>query len=180
MDKVANTAGTYYAYLKTWYRKARRPFRFELLSVAKGKTGCRSFLCEAKKLVSMRSYDILYLDPPYNERSYWGYYHLPETIASEGKPAIRGKSGIPLLGKLTSDFNKPHQARDAFMDLLKVARFKLLAFHYSDDGLITPKEIRKILAPYGKIERYVLKSRGYTTEKVTRAVDHRLYLVSRA
>ncbi|MBO4999016.1 MAG: HAD hydrolase family protein [Lachnospira sp.] len=30
-DNVANTAGTYYAYLKEYYRKAKRPFKFKLL-----------------------------------------------------------------------------------------------------------------------------------------------------
>ena len=35
-DACANTAGTYYAYLKTWYRKALRPFSLELLEVPVG------------------------------------------------------------------------------------------------------------------------------------------------
>jgi adenine-specific DNA-methyltransferase len=31
VDKVANTAGTYYAFLKKWHRKALNDFRFELI-----------------------------------------------------------------------------------------------------------------------------------------------------
>lgn len=31
MDKVANTAGTYYAYLKGWYRKSSKSFSYEFI-----------------------------------------------------------------------------------------------------------------------------------------------------
>lgn len=36
-DNVANTAGTYYAYLKEYYRKAKKPFKFKILPVTVGK-----------------------------------------------------------------------------------------------------------------------------------------------
>jgi adenine-specific DNA-methyltransferase len=76
MDRVANTAGTYYAYLKSWHRKALLPFRFELIRPAKGNPDCSSVLADAKDLVASRKFDILYLDPPYNERSYSTYLYV--------------------------------------------------------------------------------------------------------
>jgi len=177
MDKVANTAGTYYAYLKSWYRKALRPFRFELLPYTHGNTACHSLLCEAKYTVSLRPFDVLYLDPPYNERCYAKYYHLPETIALGEIPKTHGKSGMPDTVKTTSNFNKPGKARRELEELLENTRFRLLAFHYSDNGLITPIEVRQILASYGKAEEYILDSNGYTTARSPRTVQHRLYLV---
>ncbi|MHC4496206.1 MAG: DNA adenine methylase, partial [Planctomycetota bacterium] len=91
MDKIANTAGTYYAYLKDWYRKALRPFRFELLRPVSGSPDCRSLLSRAEDLVNKAEFDILYLDPPYNQRSYSRYYHLPETLARAEAPRVYGK-----------------------------------------------------------------------------------------
>lgn len=64
MDRVANTAGTYYAYLKHWYRKARQPFRFSLIPHASGSRPCRAYLADARDLVARRHFDVLYLDPP--------------------------------------------------------------------------------------------------------------------
>ena len=84
MDRVANTAGTYYAYLKTWYRKSLYPFRFDLIRPTRGKSRCRSLLGDARSIVSERHFDVLYLDPPHNIRRYSGYYHLPETICRAG------------------------------------------------------------------------------------------------
>lgn len=178
MDKVANTAGTYYAYLKTWHRKAIRPFSFEMVLPTPGNPNCHSFLFEAKKLVALREFDILYLDPPYNERNYARYYHLPETIAVGGTPEVRGKSGIPDSLDLSSDFNKPGQANKALQDLLRTAKFRLLALHYSDSGLTKPRDIRDILACYGEVEEHILESKGYTTTRISRTVKQRLYLVS--
>jgi adenine-specific DNA-methyltransferase len=177
MDKVANTAGTYYAYLKKWYRKALLPFRFELIPPTSGSPECRSFLEEAKDLVSRSKFDVLYLDPPYNQRSYSRYYHLPETIARAEAPQVFGKAGIPSSDRPSSSFNKPMMAKRALEELLSNARFRLLVFHYSDDGLISSEDIRTMLNKYGQPNEYVLDSVGYTTKKTVRNIKHRLFVV---
>ena len=42
----------------------------------------------SNKLIEQISGDILYLDPPYNERQYLPNYHLLETIAKYDNPII--------------------------------------------------------------------------------------------
>jgi len=177
MDRVANTAGTYYAYLKSWHRKALKPFRFELIPITRGAKKCGCFLTEAEDLVSMRSYDVLYLDPPFNERSFCSYYHLPESIASCKEPDVHGKSGIPLKQRSNSDFNRPALAAAALEIVLKHARFKLLVFHYSERGLIPVSEIQHILRCMGKTKEFRIQSKGYTTSHSSRTVEQVLYLV---
>ncbi len=179
IDRVANTAGTYYAYLKTWYRKALLQFRFDLIPPTVGNPDSRCFLTEAKHLVSMRSFDILYLDPPYNQRSYAHYYHLPETLAMRKAPKVYGCSGISSSVKTKSCFNKSTLACKALEELLENARFRLLVFHYSDDGIIQRKELRRILAPLGTIKEIILDSKGYTTTTKSRNIKHRLYIIEK-
>lgn len=180
MDKVANTAGTYYAYLKTWYRKAKKPFRFQLIQPTPGSSQCRACLCDATQLVAGSHFDILYLDPPYNERCYAGYYHLPETIALGKTPHPQGKSGVPRSQRTISLFNRPGTASSALVDLLDRASFDLLAFHYSDKGLIPRVRIQSLLKQYGTVEEILLDTRGYTTSSRSRMINHRLYLVHHA
>jgi len=177
MDRVANTAGTYYAYLKNWYRKALKPFEFELLSYTPGNLNCKCFLCDAVDLVKRFECDILYLDPPYNERSYADYYHLPETIANDRTAIVRGKSGIPDTKRLKSAFNQRNEALEALENILDVARFRLLVFHYSDDGILSPNELKNLFYQFGYISEYVIDSVGYTNKSKSRLVKHRLYLV---
>jgi len=177
MDKVANTAGTYYAYLKKWHRKALKDFRFEFIlsDISKGKGHC--FHEPANTLVKRQKFDVLYLDPPYNERSYAHYYHLPETMALETTPKVHGMSGIPKNISNTSEYNSPQKANCALIDLLNNARFSLLIFHYADNGIITPREVRDVLCSFGPIEDYILEGKGYTTKNKPRKTKHHLYLV---
>ena len=180
MDRVANTAGTYYAHLKQWYRKAAKPFQFQLISPTKGPGNCRAYLCDAKDLVALHDFDILYLDPPYNQRCYAGYYHLPETIALGLTPQVHGKAGIPCRQRPKSAFNNPSQALDALAELLDRASFKLAVLHYSDDGILRPNKLRDLLRHYGTVDEKTIGASGYTTEHKTRSIQQRLYLIAHA
>ncbi len=180
IDKVANTAGTYYAYLKEWNRKALRPFHFQLIPCTRGNADCHCFLAKADELVTKRDFDILYLDPPYNDRSYSQYYHLPESIAMQETPKTHGKSGMPDNARASSEFNRFGGASKALERLLARSRFRLAVFHYSDNGILTTKQIRDILTAYGRIKEYYIDSQGYTTSKARRIIKHHVYVVKHA
>jgi adenine-specific DNA-methyltransferase len=180
MDAVANTAGTYYAYLKNYHRKSRVPFRFKLLRPTCGIRACYSIYGDAHNLVSSQAFDVLYLDPPYNRRSYAHYYHLPETVAQGSPVPVHGKSGIPNKVGPSSAFNRYSEVSKALKALLDASRFRLLAFHYSDAALLPPKEVHNLLSSYGRVEKFTLRGKGYTTVPAHRTTDHALYLVSRA
>lgn len=62
VDRVANTAGTYYAHLKKWTPKAKRPFQIVPLPTTSGPPGCTATLADALSLASSRPWDVLYLD----------------------------------------------------------------------------------------------------------------------
>lgn len=163
-DKVANTAGTYYGYLKQFDRRALKEFRFAMLPVVRGKTSY-SLKTDAIELVSNCKCDVLYLDPPYNERNYARYYHLPETIAAGVVPIPSGKSGVfRLEGEKTSEYNKKNHALEAFKELIDHADAKCIIFHYTDYGLIRIEDARKILSSYGTVEKECyFNSKGYST-----------------
>lgn len=179
VDKVANTAGTYYAYLKHWYRKALRPFVFELIPTTTGNGKGKAFHEEALSLVSRREFDLLYLDPPYNERCYASYYHLPETLAEHTEPEVAGKAGVPLNRKFKkSPFTVRALATDAFEQILDNAQFRYLFVQYSDDGIIPRSTMRCMLRKYGSLSEKRIKAKGYTTTSRPRVDFHRLLLVS--
>ena len=180
MDRVSNTAGTYYAYLKTWYRKSLYPFRFQLIRPTRGTSRCKSLFGDARSIVSESHFDVLYLDPPHNSRRYSGYYHLPETICRAGAPRIHGLAGIPDRPGIRSDYNSPRLALNALSTLLQTSSFRLLIFHYADDGLIPPTEIRQLLSTLGELSETVISAPGYTSTSRSRQVEQRLYCVKNA
>ncbi len=180
MDRVANTAGTYYAYLKKWHRKALNNFTFKLIKPIPKQVKAYCYLEPALDLVQRRHFNVLYLDPPYNERSYARYYHLPETIALQTNPIVTGKSGMPERFHISSDFNRPSKAKTALVNLLNVASFDLLVFHYADTGLISQNEVQQCLASFGTVEDCYITSKGYTTRSASRNINHHIYFISNA
>lgn len=180
MDLVANTAGTYYAYLKQLTRKATKCFEFRLLKPISGNLVCRSFIRNANELVRMYDYDILYLDPPYNGRNYQRYYHLPENIASKCVPQpLENKSGVYIQNSLMSDFNLKTKGIAALQDIIDNGQYKCVVFHYTDDGLIPQNSIRKILSCIGHVEEQYFSTRAYSTSTDSKTTKHHLYKVIR-
>lgn len=162
-DKVANTAGTYYAHLKQLDRRAAKKFKFSVLHCTKGPKSY-SFNIDAEQVVKRGKCDVLYLDPPYNERNYAAYYHLPETIATGCVPIPKGKSGIYRANKYLSAFNKKDIATKAFEKIVRNASCKCIIFHYTDTGLIDMNDARDILSSVGDIViDYYIDSKGYNT-----------------
>jgi len=177
MDKVANTAGTYYAFLKNWHRKALNDFKFEFIAPVPADTDAYCFNEDALALVKRQFFDVIYLDPPYNERSYSHYYHLPETIAHEATPRVHGLSGIPDRTSRTSKFNSPKEAKQSLEELLSASSCNLLVFHYADNGIIPKDDVEMILSSYGAVESFYIDSKGYSTKLKSRTTQHHLYMV---
>jgi adenine-specific DNA-methyltransferase len=181
VDVVANTAGTYYAYLKRYDRKAKKDFIFKLIAPVKGKHSGKSFNCDALQLVKQADFDILYLDPPYNERKYHAYYHLPETIANCVRPKLTGHAGLAKWsGSITSNFYHSKSALNSLEEILRHANFKILIFHYCDKGLIQPNILQKLFKRFKYIVEMNLENLGYTTKKTNRKSFNHLYILSNA
>lgn len=176
-DRVANTAGTYYAYLKRWHRKALQSFDFVLIPPTSGLRPCRTLVADASELVARRSWDVLYLDPPFNARRYGRYYHLPETLAGNSDYEVTGRAGMPARATPASDFYTPGKAAHALRELLDDADCRLLVLHYAPDGLIPEQVILDELEQRGTVTRWDLTARGYTTRKSPRSSQHHLYLM---
>lgn len=179
MDKVANTAGTYYAYLKSWYRKALKPFVFKMITPIEGKQECHSYFKDAVSMIKTVSADILYLDPPYNERSYGSYYHLPETIARGKVPKPKGKSGVFTYQNTRSGFNNKSGSISELEQIINFSNAKCVIFHYTDKGLIPYEKIMNIFSSIGKVEEYYFDCKGYCTKSTLERSQHHIYKVIR-
>lgn len=177
LDRVANTAGTYYAHLKSWYRKAMRPFEFRLEQPVRGLHRGHARLLDAAALAKKQPWTILYLDPPYNTRSYAGYYHFPESLATGYRGPVRGAAGIPDRELPRSRFSTASTALSSLADLIEAANWEVLLFHYSDDGLISPGPLRRLLRKFGSVSERTLHATGYSTRS-NRSTRHRLYVVT--
>jgi adenine-specific DNA-methyltransferase len=163
-DAVANTTGVYAAFVKSWQPNARRRLKLRVPEVLPG-NGCRAAQKDALDLVSdLEPFDLLYLDPPYNNRQYPGYYHIPELIAEgwfEGEPELRGKTGLTPDDAKRSDWSRAGKCEEAFETLVATARWRHVVMSYNDEGIIPEATIRRVLKEHGRRETYRRYSRSY-------------------
>lgn len=157
-SKVANIAGVYGAYLKTWDSRAVKPMRFIPVEQTDKKA-----LFEAEvhnktieELINNISGDILYLDPPYTSTQYAGQYHLLETIAKYDNPQIFGKGGLRNTAETASSWSRKGEVEVTFEKIIAKAKFRHIILSYSTDGLMSETYIENVLKRYGKTETYKL------------------------
>lgn len=142
---VSNITGTYGAYLKKWDKRALKHFELQRLEVYDNKQRNICYNEDANDLIRKISGDILYIDPPYNERQYLPNYHVLETIAKNDKPNVAGVTGIRDYSGQKSKYCMKSQVYEAFKDLLSNADFKHIIISYSNDGLLTQNQIEELL-----------------------------------
>lgn len=149
IDKVANTASVYGAFLKHIKLSAQKKMQLELLPYVEGISGV-VYNQNINDLIKEISGDILYLDPPYNARQYSANYHVLETIAKYDNPLLTGKSGLRNYSHQKSAYCSKRTVEQVFEELIKNANFKYIFLSYNNEGLMNLNDIKIIMQKYGK------------------------------
>ena len=164
IDKCANTASVYGAFLKKLKKSASKQMELMPLPIMHGKVDCKVYNEDISELIKNVSGDILYLDPPYNARQYCSNYHLLETIAKYDNPVIKGKTGLRDYSEQKSVFCVKDKVADAFAELIKNANFKYIFLSYNNEGLMSFDTIEKIMKKYGKYKVYMQQHRRFKAD----------------
>ena len=164
IDKYANTASVYGAFLKHTKKSAERNFRLELLPVINGKKG-KAYNENISTLIKKISGDVLYLDPPYNARQYSANYHVLETIAKYDNPVLHGKTGLRDYTNQKSEFCSSKTAENVFRNLIADADFKYIFLSYNNEGIMPLEAIKKIMSEFGEYQCYTKQYRRFKADK---------------
>ena len=118
---------------------------------------------ELSKELSSLKFDIVYLDPPYNQHQYGSNYHLLNTIAYNDKPDVN--KNININGKKTnksairkdwirtkSSFCYKNSAVRDFSEIIRNINSDYILISYSTDGIIPFDDMLKIISSKGKID----------------------------
>jgi adenine-specific DNA-methyltransferase len=183
-DAVANTAGVYAAYIKSWQSNALRGLRLRLPAIGASPRPARSRRgrCEAHQgdvsalAPDLGRFDLLYLDPPYNTRQYSAYYHVPELIAKGwfgDPPVLRGKTGL-LSDAKKSEWSTRAGCVAALDHLLAATDADHVVLSYNSEGIIPEPEIQSIFRAHGRPGTYQRLTRKYQRYRSDRpsAVRH--------
>mgnify|MGYP002524680008 FL=1 len=141
------------------------PISLKELPLYNGKNGYVSML-DANEFViknKNKKFDLVYLDPPYNQHQYGSNYHLLNTIALWDKPKIN--KNIYINGKKTdkggirkdwiktkSDYCYKKTAKNSLINLLENINANHIVMSYSTDGIIEFDDLISILENKGDLK----------------------------
>lgn len=163
---VSNISGTYGAYHKEWDKRTFKKFELIELEVINNGKQNTCYQKDGVDLLNEINGDILYIDPPYNERQYLPNYHLLETAAKYDNPTLKGITGQRAYGEnQKSDFCSSKTVLNAFDSLMSKAKFKHIILSYNTDGIMSVKDIESIMKKYGKPETFEVNYIDYRRYK---------------
>ena len=148
-DRVDSTAGVQMAYLKAW---SARSYQDLVLRVPDVLPQAAAGHGEAHQLDAMdfaRRFDadIAYLDPPYNQHSYLGNYHIWESLVRWDQPEVYGVACKRRdCRDRPSVFNSRPRFAGTFRELLSALRAGTLIVSFSNEGFLTRAEMESLLS----------------------------------
>lgn len=163
---ISNITGVYGAYLKHWDNRTYKDLKLEHPLLIDNGLKNHCYNQDANELITEIEADLLYCDPPYNERQYLPNYHVLETIAKYDYPAIKGVTGMREYGdEEKSLYSSKKEAIKAFDDLIKKAKCKNILVSYNNEGILKTNEIEEVLKKYGKETTFRLYEYPYRRYK---------------
>lgn len=179
----ANISGVYAAFQKQWDPRAVKRLLLRPIDIIDNGLANESYCQDGVTLTDNIDVDILYLDPPYNERQYAPNYHLLETIARYDDPPIRGISGMRDYSSQKSRFCNRKTALIDLEKIVSTAKYRHFVLSYNSEGIMPRDKILEILEKYGRsrvveftYNRFKSNSRG--TSATIKTVKEQLYILN--
>ncbi|PDW04256.1 DNA adenine methylase [Candidatus Viridilinea mediisalina] len=116
------------------------------------------------------SFDLVYIDPPYNQHPYGSNYFMLNLIATYERPvSYSNVSGIPN-NWTRSPFNKPQLAKQALLSIISKIKTKYFLISYNSEGFVQKDEFIADLRKFGVLT--ILESQ-YNTYRASRNLVQR-------
>lgn len=180
----SNIAGVYAAFQKHWDPRALKPLTLKTIELVKNTHDNKVFNADSMDLLDDIDVDILYLDPPYNERQYAPNYHILETISKYDNPSLKGVTGMRDYSNQKSRFCRANTALEDLDKIASTAKFKYLVLSYNSEGIMPQDKIIETLQKYGqvKLEQFEyarFKSNNNGLAKTKKTVFEQLYILTK-
>jgi adenine-specific DNA-methyltransferase len=175
MDKVANTSCVYGAYLKAFKGSALKSvllipihMRDSFAFNSKSKSGSVGTVYNMKAEDLCRTdkhFDVVYMDPPYNQRQYSANYSPLNYIALyDSAIVLTGKTGL-IANYNRSDFCSKVKVKNAFKLLLDNIKCSYLFISYNNEGLLSCDELKEILETYGDLTLHKIPYKKFKAQQ---------------
>jgi len=149
-DRVDSTCGLQMAYLKQWSARSHGRLTLRVPDLLDGPG--HALQCDASEAVATQAFDLVYLDPPYNQHRYLGNYHVWESLVRWDKPEVYGIAMKRIdCREYKSDFNSRKRIRDAFAGLLENMRARYVLVSFNNEGYLNQEDLLALLSVRGEV-----------------------------
>jgi adenine-specific DNA-methyltransferase len=150
-DRVDSTTGLQMAYLKQWAPRAYNELELRMPALVDGPRGAVA-RSDANALAGTLDVDLVYIDPPYNQHSYFSNYHIWETLVRWDAPEPYGVAMKRAdCRDVKSDYNSKRRAAAALDDLLNRLDVPWMVVSFSDEGFHGPGQVFERLREHGYV-----------------------------
>lgn len=149
-DRVDSTTGLQMAYLKKWATRSFNDLELRMPEILPGDG--LALQLEAVEAAMRNDVDVVYVDPPYNQHSYMGNYHVWESLVRWDKPETYGIANKRVQCKeYKSDFNSKRRIREGLRALFEAVQCKHLLVSFNDEGHVDREEMVGLLSSKGHV-----------------------------
>ena len=170
-DKVDSTCGVQMAYLKKWAKRSENDLEMKMPLLTNESQYGASEAHQGDALEKSKSLkaDVAYLDPPYNQHSYLGNYHVWESLCKWDKPEVYGVACKRVDVKTRkSDFNRKREAVKAMETVIDncAANVKRIVVSFNDEGYISKQEMIGLLEKHGQTKVITIQYQRYIGSQI--------------
>jgi len=164
-DRVDSTCGVQMAYLKKWASRSENDLELRVPALTKGKG--KATCLDAVDCLRQDDSDLVYIDPPYNQHSYLGNYHIWETLCRWDEPDVYGVAQKRVDVKTRkSAFNFKRKAFDALSEVISELKSPRVLVSFNSTGHVTKDQILGLLKPGYKVTVIPLEHKSYIGYKI--------------
>jgi adenine-specific DNA-methyltransferase len=168
IDKYANTASVYGAYLKKYKASSLKILEMKPIhidtNIINSNENHNFNIDINSETITENEYHITYFDPPYNNRQYSSNYHPLNFIAKYDDTIIPyGKTGL-LENSNKSNYSISKNVENSFKSLIEKINTKYILLSYNNEGIMSSDTIKNVLNKKGKTTLYKYKYKKFKSQ----------------
>ncbi|MDX1577896.1 MAG: DNA adenine methylase [Gemmatimonadota bacterium] len=164
-DRVDSTTGVQMAYLKKWAPRAHNDLELRMPDILAGPGAAHRM--DALEAAARIEADVAYVDPPYNQHSYMGNYHIWETLVRWDRPEYYGVACKRIeCRSYRSPFNRKREIRGAMRAVIEALRAKYIVVSFNDEGYLGREELEEMLSSRGHVRTVPIDHKRYVGAQI--------------
>jgi len=168
-DRVDSTTGQQMAYLKAWAPRAHRDLELRVPGLLAGPgTAVHGDAVALVRDGSLGSFDLAYLDPPYNRHRYTANYHVWETLVAWDAPEHYGVAckRVEVRDEPTSVFNRKGEMPGALAEVVATVDAEVVVLSYNDESWLDRDELEDLCGARGAVRVLAFEQDRYVGARI--------------